>query len=299
MTEPPSPFEPNLTKTLNSFPQALLAAVSSAHPTSSLHSSSLLKAIRTTYNIFLLSKSPNTQIVAQATLTQMIQAVFGRIPKGITEKDFPIGFQPSLSFDSFKNQGQGNGYGDDLTSPIESSGSSTAGGEFSNLEPSYIISTSKIDTEDLGVSKQSEQKFPDLSPTSALTSSLANREEANQNLSHGITSLEKVKSSTLEGEEGDGDLSVPSSPNLNGDRTSIHSPAPTISSSPVPLNTNSKPQVLPSNSIESESTAPTSVHQDSTTSPQSDTFFEVPDDTTNGHARNSSTLTSKSISGTR
>lgn len=34
----------------------------------------------TLYNIFLLSKTPNTQIVAQASLAQMIQAIFARVP---------------------------------------------------------------------------------------------------------------------------------------------------------------------------------------------------------------------------
>ncbi|KAJ3127571.1 guanine nucleotide exchange protein for ADP-robosylation factor [Nowakowskiella sp. JEL0407] len=60
--------------------KALLAAVTS-DTKSAIHGGGLLKAVRTTYNIFLLSKSSNTQIVAQATLTQMVQAVFGRVPK--------------------------------------------------------------------------------------------------------------------------------------------------------------------------------------------------------------------------
>ncbi|KAI8920934.1 hypothetical protein DFJ77DRAFT_506560 [Powellomyces hirtus] len=61
--------------------KALLAAVSTTDPTAAIHGGVLLKAVRTTYNIFLLSKSANTQIVAQATLTQMVQAVFGRVPQ--------------------------------------------------------------------------------------------------------------------------------------------------------------------------------------------------------------------------
>ncbi len=43
-----------------------------------------MKAIRTTYNIFLLSKSANTQMVAQATLAQMIEGVFQRIPPSLS-----------------------------------------------------------------------------------------------------------------------------------------------------------------------------------------------------------------------
>ncbi|KAI9136456.1 hypothetical protein BKA69DRAFT_1104037 [Paraphysoderma sedebokerense] len=57
--------------------KALLAAASStAVP---IHGGILLRAVRTTYNIFLLSKSPNIQTVAQGTLTQMIHIVFGRV----------------------------------------------------------------------------------------------------------------------------------------------------------------------------------------------------------------------------
>jgi brefeldin A-inhibited guanine nucleotide-exchange protein len=66
--------------------KALLAAVSSVDPVSCIHGGVLLRAIRTTYNIFLLSRSANTQIVAQATLTQMVQAVFGRVPKNLQQQ---------------------------------------------------------------------------------------------------------------------------------------------------------------------------------------------------------------------
>ncbi|KAJ3031004.1 UNVERIFIED_CONTAM: guanine nucleotide exchange protein for ADP-robosylation factor [Siphonaria sp. JEL0065] len=48
-----------------------------------IHGAILLRAIRTTFNIFLLAKSPATQIVAQAALTQMIQTIFGRVPKSL------------------------------------------------------------------------------------------------------------------------------------------------------------------------------------------------------------------------
>jgi brefeldin A-inhibited guanine nucleotide-exchange protein len=60
--------------------KALQAAVTNVDPAFSLHGAVLLKAIRTTYNVFLLSKSHDVQIVAQGTVTQMIQNVFGRIP---------------------------------------------------------------------------------------------------------------------------------------------------------------------------------------------------------------------------
>ncbi|CAH7681898.1 protein transport protein sec71 [Phakopsora pachyrhizi] len=46
-----------------------------------VHQSSLLKAVRTIYNIFLLSKSPTNQAVAQGALTQIVANVFGRVEK--------------------------------------------------------------------------------------------------------------------------------------------------------------------------------------------------------------------------
>lgn len=60
--------------------KALLAVVlsTSVH----VHQSSLLKAVRTVYNIFLGSKSTPTQGVAQGVLTQMVHHVFGRVPRG-------------------------------------------------------------------------------------------------------------------------------------------------------------------------------------------------------------------------
>ncbi|UZJ52020.1 hypothetical protein CBS101457_001340 [Exobasidium rhododendri] len=59
--------------------KALLAVVlsTSVH----VHQSSLLKAVRTVYNIFLMSKSAPTQGVAQGVLTQMVHHVFGRVPR--------------------------------------------------------------------------------------------------------------------------------------------------------------------------------------------------------------------------
>jgi brefeldin A-inhibited guanine nucleotide-exchange protein len=64
--------------------KALQAAVSTANPSFCLHGSVLIKAIRTTYNIFLVSNSTNVQAVAQGALTQMILNVYGRIPKGMS-----------------------------------------------------------------------------------------------------------------------------------------------------------------------------------------------------------------------
>lgn len=56
--------------------KALLALVLS--PTILVHQSSLLKAVRTVYNVFLLSMDPVNQMVAQGGLTQMVNHVFAR-----------------------------------------------------------------------------------------------------------------------------------------------------------------------------------------------------------------------------
>ena len=73
--------------------KALQAALTNVDPAYSLHGAILLKVIRTTYNIFLLSKSVHVQMVAQGTVTQMIQNVLGRIPQKTesspTKKDSP------------------------------------------------------------------------------------------------------------------------------------------------------------------------------------------------------------------
>lgn len=60
--------------------KALLMVVVS--DTSQIHQGSLLKAVRTVYNIFLSSRSLANQAAAQASLTQMVHHVFSRIPRG-------------------------------------------------------------------------------------------------------------------------------------------------------------------------------------------------------------------------
>ncbi|KAJ3476149.1 hypothetical protein NLI96_g11367 [Meripilus lineatus] len=60
--------------------KALLALVLS--PTTLVHQSSLLKAVRTVYNVFLLSNDPINQTVAQGGLTQMVNHVFTRCRVG-------------------------------------------------------------------------------------------------------------------------------------------------------------------------------------------------------------------------
>lgn len=59
--------------------KALMAIVLSTDPGMLVHQSSLLKAVRTVYNVFLLSNDTNNQVVAQGGLTQMVHHVFSRV----------------------------------------------------------------------------------------------------------------------------------------------------------------------------------------------------------------------------
>jgi brefeldin A-inhibited guanine nucleotide-exchange protein len=65
-----------------------------------VHHSSLLKAVRTIYNVFLLSQNSSNQLVAQGGLTQIIHHVFSRCKanksSGQLEEDF-VGERPPLS----------------------------------------------------------------------------------------------------------------------------------------------------------------------------------------------------------
>ncbi|KAL0083524.1 hypothetical protein F4703DRAFT_1862480 [Phycomyces blakesleeanus] len=68
--------------------KALLDAVYSTR--NPLHQSALLKAVRTTYNIFLLSRNSANQNVAQVTLTQMVDHIFRRIEiRPVAKKNQP------------------------------------------------------------------------------------------------------------------------------------------------------------------------------------------------------------------
>lgn len=57
--------------------QALLTAVSS--PASEVHEASLMTAVKTCYNICLMSPDPVNQATAKATLTQMLSITFSRL----------------------------------------------------------------------------------------------------------------------------------------------------------------------------------------------------------------------------
>ncbi|MBW0468147.1 hypothetical protein O181_007862 [Austropuccinia psidii MF-1] len=72
----PEPVQLQIIKALLAL---VLTPVTPPNQTLQVHQSSLLRAVRTVYNIFLLSKSPTNQAVAQGALTQIVGHVFGRI----------------------------------------------------------------------------------------------------------------------------------------------------------------------------------------------------------------------------
>ncbi|KAI9707008.1 MAG: guanine nucleotide exchange protein for ADP-robosylation factor [Bogoriella megaspora] len=67
-----------------------------------VHGAGLLKAIRQTYNIFLLSKSSPNQQIAQGTLAQMVGTVFERVRTRIALKEARV----NLSKTSLKDDGE-------------------------------------------------------------------------------------------------------------------------------------------------------------------------------------------------
>ena len=78
--------------------KALLALVLS--PTIYVHHSSLLKVIRTVYNVFLLSTDPVNQMVAQGGLTQMVHHIFTRCRPGQSNNSEDVSsLRPSVSSD--------------------------------------------------------------------------------------------------------------------------------------------------------------------------------------------------------
>jgi brefeldin A-inhibited guanine nucleotide-exchange protein len=66
----------------------LLAAVTS--PTCAIHEGRLLVALRTTYTIFMNTRTAASQVMVQGTLNQMINSVYGKLNNAFltNEKDF-------------------------------------------------------------------------------------------------------------------------------------------------------------------------------------------------------------------
>ncbi|KAJ1025139.1 hypothetical protein NDA16_002645 [Ustilago loliicola] len=90
--------------------KALLASVLST--VVHVHQSSLLKAVRTVYNIFLMSKSPANQAIAQGSLTQMVHHVFARVPRsGTSGSGMPSTSNSTTDVTQSYSRSNGNGNG--------------------------------------------------------------------------------------------------------------------------------------------------------------------------------------------
>lgn len=69
------------------FFQALLTVVTSQHV--EVHEATILKAVKTCYNIYLASRNLVNQTTARATLTQMLNVIFTRMEMQAMEVDVP------------------------------------------------------------------------------------------------------------------------------------------------------------------------------------------------------------------
>ncbi|KAL5116172.1 guanine nucleotide exchange protein for ADP-robosylation factor [Pleosporales sp. CAS-2024a] len=91
-----------------------------------VHGAGLLKAVRLTYNIFLLSKSSANQQVAQGALTQMVGTVFERVKARLAVKEARLNLSRASLADKDKS---------DESMPQEANGSNEAHGEQGQEEP--------------------------------------------------------------------------------------------------------------------------------------------------------------------
>ncbi|KAK7207757.1 hypothetical protein BZA70DRAFT_265101 [Myxozyma melibiosi] len=108
--------------------KALMAAVLNEKLV--VHGAALLKAIRQTYNIFILSRSNANQAVAQATLTQMVNVIFDRVKSRVKEHksvlagddvavEIPQGPPVDVNLEEKLNQEEVDEIGDDATVTAE------------------------------------------------------------------------------------------------------------------------------------------------------------------------------------
>jgi len=91
--------------------KALMAIVLSTDPGMLVHQSSLLKAIRTVYNVFLLSNDAANQVVAQGGLTQMVHHVFGRVVRPNPRSASGMGRRSTVGENEARRLDQENGEG--------------------------------------------------------------------------------------------------------------------------------------------------------------------------------------------
>jgi len=107
--------------------RALLALVLSA--TILVHQSALLKAVRTVYNIFLMSNDPVNQTVAQGSLTQMVNHVFARCKTPFGGADRESATESGISGIPSSRGSVASTSPDSIPPPLLPAGGSTSEGE--------------------------------------------------------------------------------------------------------------------------------------------------------------------------
>jgi brefeldin A-inhibited guanine nucleotide-exchange protein len=105
-----------------------------------VHGAGLLKAVRLTYNIFLLSKSSPNQMLAQTALTQMVGTVFERVKSRLELKEARV----NASKSSLEKEEEAEEAEDAEGSIVATDGSIINGGQ-DGSESSEIASTAPSD----------------------------------------------------------------------------------------------------------------------------------------------------------
>lgn len=103
-----------------------------------VHGSGLLKAVRQVYNIFLLSRSPINQQIAQGTLTQMVGTVFERVTARLTAKEARLNISKLASERGTANTSQVDLNGGSSVHESESGGTAE-GDEASEGQPVEVL----------------------------------------------------------------------------------------------------------------------------------------------------------------
>ena len=105
-----------------------------------VHGSGLLKAVRQVYNIFLLSKSPINQQIAQGTLTQMVGTVFERVTARLSMKEARLNISKLASERGTANTSQADLNGGSSVHESEAGGTAegdeASEGQSADLPPS-------------------------------------------------------------------------------------------------------------------------------------------------------------------
>ncbi|KAK9241341.1 hypothetical protein V1525DRAFT_351858 [Lipomyces kononenkoae] len=144
--------------------KALLAAV--LNEKLLVHGAALLKAIRQTYNIFILSRSNANQAIAQATLTQMVNVVFDRVKRRIktetiAEEDsdvIEIPVQPTFNDRELPEGNENSDQAIDTDEKKDAAESATAGEEDKSVDQTQT----KITLESFENKKSfDEERIPD------------------------------------------------------------------------------------------------------------------------------------------